>query len=198
MLHDNTQDTLRSRLADSSDRRVQRTRALLFEAYRALRDDDGAPITVSAVVERAGVTRSSFYTHFRGVEELAAATLTDYMDALVETARASVISGESKREVSHSVFLKLSRFLGAHRDTYGAMLVEGGAFAKSLAQAMVELNLGTLRTRDELYGHPDVTAQFFAGGVITVLSWWLRTEPAMSPEALAQALIDVTPRDFKD
>ena len=54
--------------------------------------------------------------------------------------------------MSQSVFLELSRFLGAHRDTYGALLVDGGAFAKSLAQTMVELNLGTLRTRDELHG----------------------------------------------
>lgn len=76
MPHDNTQDTLRSRLTDSRDRRVQRTRAPLFDAYRALRDDAGALINVSAVDERTSFTRSSVYTHFRVADVFTATPLT--------------------------------------------------------------------------------------------------------------------------
>ena len=44
-----------------------------MQAYRQLMDEDVTrPVTVTAVVRRAGVTRSSFYAHFTGADDLAA------------------------------------------------------------------------------------------------------------------------------
>lgn len=194
------QADLRSRRVDSRDRRVQRTRASLVEAYRGLLDEE-PPVTVSAVVERAGVTRSSFYAHFAGLDELAVAALTDRIGGLVASARAAVLAGGSTRTVNERVFLELARFLDAHRDTYGALLVGGGAFADSLVRTFADLNLETLHTRARLHADPEVTAHFFAGGIITVLSWWLQSDgedDSRTPEDLARALIDVAPRDFAD
>lgn len=108
-----------------------------------------------------------------------------------------MISGDAMRDVSQGVFLKFHGF-SAYTATPTGRCLSRGRRRKVTRRDHGRAQPRNAATRDELYGHPDVTAQSFAGGVITELSWWLRTEPAMSPEALAQALIDVTPRDFKD
>jgi AcrR family transcriptional regulator len=54
-----------------NDRRVQRTRRLLHEAFISLILERGYnAVTIRDVVERAGVGRSTFYTHFADLEEV--------------------------------------------------------------------------------------------------------------------------------
>jgi AcrR family transcriptional regulator len=54
-----------------NDRRVQRTRRLLHEAFISLILERGYnAVTIRDVVQRAGVGRSTFYTHFGDLEEV--------------------------------------------------------------------------------------------------------------------------------
>jgi AcrR family transcriptional regulator len=56
---------------NADDRRVQRTRRLLHEAFISLILERGYDaVTIRDVVERAGVGRSTFYTHFADLEEV--------------------------------------------------------------------------------------------------------------------------------
>jgi AcrR family transcriptional regulator len=53
------------------DRRVQRTHKLLLDAFISLILERGYnAVTIGDVVQRAGVGRSTFYTHFADLEEL--------------------------------------------------------------------------------------------------------------------------------
>ncbi|MBQ9059217.1 MAG: TetR/AcrR family transcriptional regulator C-terminal domain-containing protein [Atopobiaceae bacterium] len=58
----------------STDRRSVRTRSALVEALadEALSVGDLGRVTVTAVAERAGLTRRSFYTHFKDIPDLVA------------------------------------------------------------------------------------------------------------------------------
>jgi AcrR family transcriptional regulator len=67
------QRELRARMADSPNQRARQTRAALVEAYEALAAEPGVRISVSAVVERATVNRTTFYAHFSNLTALAAA-----------------------------------------------------------------------------------------------------------------------------
>ena len=61
----------RGRSNASNDRRVERSRRLLREALRELiQEKRFDEITVQNVLDRAGVARSTFYAHFRCVEDL--------------------------------------------------------------------------------------------------------------------------------
>src|SRR6267154_677520 len=58
------------------DRRVQRTRALLLDAFVALMIERGyEKLTVQHLLDQAGVGRATFYAHFRSKEELLACSI---------------------------------------------------------------------------------------------------------------------------
>lgn len=199
MKAESKQDDLRIRRVVSEDRRVLKTRERLVEAYRAILDEKpGGPMTVIEVARRAGVTRSSFYAHFSGVDDLAATALSEFHETVVALARTEVREGQSKNEVNRRVILEIASFVAAHRDTYGALLTRNEGFARTVADTFAEQVLVTLRTRERVHADPEVTAQYMAAGLIGVLSWWLDSGDARSPEDLATALIAITPPDFTD
>ncbi len=54
-----------------TDRRVQRTQALLQDALLALIEEKGyAAITVQDILDRANLGRSTFYMHYRDKDDL--------------------------------------------------------------------------------------------------------------------------------
>ncbi|MEV4577546.1 TetR/AcrR family transcriptional regulator, partial [Nonomuraea jabiensis] len=75
----------RDRKSDLSDPRVRRTQAALQRTLIDLvQDGDLSRISVADVAERAGVSRSTFYDHYRDVHELAEAACTTMIDDLIE------------------------------------------------------------------------------------------------------------------
>ena len=62
--------------AEPMDPRVRRTRSLLQESFRALiREKRFSAISVQDITEQATINRATFYAHYSGKEELAAAVL---------------------------------------------------------------------------------------------------------------------------
>ncbi len=58
-------------MKDKHDRRSQRTRQLLSEAFvQLLREKGYSAITVSDIIERADIGRSTFYSHYRDKDDL--------------------------------------------------------------------------------------------------------------------------------
>src|SRR6266498_3845057 len=70
--------------ASTGDRRVRRTRASLQRALIELvAEQDLSEIGVADVVDRADVSRSTFYDHYRDVHELAEAACASMIDDLL-------------------------------------------------------------------------------------------------------------------
>src|SRR5215472_15929464 len=75
--------TRKSSSAPTGDRRVRRTQATLQRTLIALvAERDLSQITVADVADRADVSRSTFYDHYRDVHELAEAACTSMLDDL--------------------------------------------------------------------------------------------------------------------
>jgi AcrR family transcriptional regulator len=73
--------TRKSGSAPPGDRRVRRTQATLQRALIGLVGErDLSRITVADVADRADVSRSTFYDHYRDVHELAEAACTSMLD----------------------------------------------------------------------------------------------------------------------
>jgi len=73
-----------NRRASTGDRRVRRTRASLQRALIELvAEQDLSEIGVADVVDRADVSRSTFYDHYRDVHELAEAACASMIDDLL-------------------------------------------------------------------------------------------------------------------
>src|SRR6516225_379985 len=73
--------TRKSSNAPPGDRRVRRTQATLQRALIDLvQGQDLSQISVADVADRADVSRSTFYDHYRDVHELAEAACTSMLD----------------------------------------------------------------------------------------------------------------------
>ncbi len=184
-------------MVDNGDPRVMRTRRRLVDAYRALLDEnDGRRITVTSVAARAGVTRSSFYAHFTGTGDLAVTALGEFIETVIAFARDAVREGGSKREVNEHATLEMVRFIDRRRDEYGELLAHDADFLRAFEEAFARSALRSLLARAPVLGDPEVTARYAAAGTVSVISWWLRENIELTPEALAHELILAFPIDF--
>ncbi len=170
------------------DVRVLRTqRALGHALVELMLTQEFDAITVQDVLDRAGVGRSTFYSHFRNKDDLLLSDAERFLD-LLETHFDSV-AGQSPRVAPIAE-------LFAHVQTYAA-------FAEALErsgrqEAVFALFLGHLAktierrlallapAEDALPLSREMTARVFAAAAIEMLKWWLDRRPALTAEQLDQ------------
>ncbi|GAA3594340.1 TetR/AcrR family transcriptional regulator C-terminal domain-containing protein [Nonomuraea rosea] len=101
------------------DPRVRRTQAALQRTLIDLVQDHDLPrISVADVAERAGVSRSTFYDHYRDVHELAEAACTTMIDDLVE-AIPEPGTGDTTADTLLTFFAHLAEHAGLYRSVLG-------------------------------------------------------------------------------
>jgi AcrR family transcriptional regulator len=155
-----------AKIPNSQDRRVQQTNTRLREAFISLVRERGyEAVAIRDVVERAGVGRSTFYTHFGDLEELHEQWLKDFS--------AQSNAGRPLLDFAHS-------FLEHAKDRRGAWhglgRKRGGASIQRrfrqhlLALAQAEVKQIVPRQRPAVI---DATSRYLAGGFAEVLFWWI-------------------------
>jgi AcrR family transcriptional regulator len=173
------------------DRRVRRTRATLQGALVGLvEEQDLSQISVADVVERAEVSRSTFYDHYRDVHELAEAACTSMIDDLIgvvlalDPARANP-SGppEDPDPPLTAFFAHFAEHAGLYRSLLGptgsARVIEHvrlrtTAAAHSSGQLPATNDAPPPDTADPSGIPHDVPAAFVAGALIGVATDWLQ------------------------
>ena len=80
----------RTSQTNAADPRCVRSRELLREAFAAdlMAQGDLAAVTVTSVSDRAGLTRRTFYAHYRDIADLVAEVENETLQDVVELARA--------------------------------------------------------------------------------------------------------------
>ncbi|MCB0210328.1 MAG: TetR/AcrR family transcriptional regulator [Anaerolineae bacterium] len=174
------------------DRRIQRTRQLLHNALLELIIEQGYDtITVQNIIDRANVGRSTFYAHYRDKEDLLVSGMDDLIYSLswdIEILPVADGEAESRRYILSA--LSLFRHTQEHFELYKAMVGGQGIdivfkaththFCRSM-QAQIERLVpdgGTLSVP------PAIMAQYLAGALLTLLTWWLDNQMLYSPEQM--------------
>ena len=171
----------------TADRRTARTRSALLHAFIGLLLTEGFEhITVAALVERANVGRSTFYTHFRGRDDILRESLTGPSLPLA-------------RLVGHALepeaLLHMIRHFQQNR-RLGRAFAQGSLrrlWVKRLAE-MIEPEVGALARRlraRPLLPMPLVALQLAEVQVALVVHGLVSREP-LAAEAMAHALIALT------
>ncbi|MCB9078807.1 MAG: TetR/AcrR family transcriptional regulator [Anaerolineaceae bacterium] len=174
------------------DRRVQRTRQLLHNALLALIAEQGyETITVQNIIDRANVGRSTFYAHYQDKEDLLVSELDDLIYSLswdVETL--PVTDGEKESHRYTLSTLALFRHTQEHFSLYKAMVGGQGIdvvfktththFCRSI-QAQIEQLVPDGGTPSV---PPAIMAQYLAGALLTLLTWWLDNHMPYPPEQM--------------
>ncbi len=173
-------------LDKKEDQRVRRTRDRLGDALvELLVQKPFDDITVQDVLDRAGVSRSTFYTHYRDKNDL---FLTDAEEFFEGMATALSRFGDKSERIAP--VQELSAHIAEVRPFYNA-LVESGRmhdvmelgqehFARGIEQRLNEIP----RARTIPSDRRGAIAHGLAGSLFSLLAWWVQHGMTMSPEEM--------------
>jgi AcrR family transcriptional regulator len=154
---------------------------LLSEALvQLIQEKDYSSITVSDIIERANVGRSTFYAHYQDKDDL----FLDQLDRVIEFLSQDTSEGE---ELPFFPSLGLFRHVGDHFELYKALVWSSGMdlltkhLQKSLSQR-VELELKNSELEYEV--PVPILANFLTGSFLSLLKWWLENKRIYSPEQM--------------
>jgi AcrR family transcriptional regulator len=178
-----TTATVRIESPPGDDRRVRRTRQALVQALVELTlEKRYDAITIQNLLDRADVGRSTFYSHYRGKDDL---LLKSFEGMLLMLDRSMDRDGPSKR-------------VAPVRELFAHIGGEARTFERALSRARVidrQYQLGiqvlsrTIERRIVERGatsavHAGVQARALAGAVIALLRWWIDHDTPYTPEQI--------------
>jgi AcrR family transcriptional regulator len=179
----------RMKVPESTDRRVVRTRAALRDALISLIIERGwDEVVIQDICERAGIGRSTFYTHFADKEELLVVGFDDLRRMLRQS---------SKAAAGGATAFRFTRGLLEHahenRRLFRALVGKRSnqTVQKRFLQLIVELTEEELADKLGEGAHREVTAHFLAGALFQLTIWWLEVRKPLHPadlDALFQRL----------
>lgn len=167
----------------SVDRRVTRTRNALGDALiELMQEKPFEDVTVQQVLERAGVSRSTFYQHYSGKDDLFMSDVEEFFGMM-----ASLL--ERKKERSNRVvpvaemlahFGEMGEFLRALHESgklHDVMEMGRGLFARGIERRLVNLSSGRAISGNKRAA----LAEALAGGFIALASWWIDRGKGITP-----------------
>jgi AcrR family transcriptional regulator len=170
---------------DKQDRRSQRTRRLVSSAMtELLREKRYDVITVQDLLDRAGIGRSKFYTHYFDKEDV----LASLSEEMLQLFRQQL----SQRDAGQGIIpsLELFRHVQENHQFFQAMLRgHAGDVLWETGQVLLSRNIEqALTTACAEKGSPSVplpvVAQYLAGAFGSLLKWWLEAEMPYPPEQM--------------
>ena len=174
------------RLAPSkkkTDARVRRTRDALGDALIALMQEKPFDtITVQDVLDRAHVSRSTFYTHYSDKDDLLMSDADEFFEAL---SLALSLHGDKSDRVFpvREFFTHLSDV-----QPFFKALVKSGKYQENMELARGHFARGIERRLSELPRSKDIPANQLpaiavahAGALLSLLAWWLDRGMRESP-----------------
>ena len=170
------------------DRRVQKTRQVLYEAFDALIvEKNFDAIAVRELLERANVGRSTFYAHYRGKEELLVGRLHDVIGSRASASPA----GSERHERILSFSLPILDHVDRHRRSVKRAMDRRGQAV--LHEHLRRVIAGTIHDalevnrevrREPANGMPHaLLVQFLSSTFVVVFTWWLESGSGLTPTA---------------
>jgi AcrR family transcriptional regulator len=161
------------------DARVQRTRLMLLNALRTLLMERGYErLTIQSILERAGVGRATFYTHFESKDDLLAAS--------VEGLRGWLTQEAMRRPPERlAVSLPLFEHFDGHRSVYRCTIgrrgeVTVGRMMRRMLRDLMRDDIAAAASPQNS-AQVELTTEYVVGALWATVVWWMTTEPGLSP-----------------
>ncbi|MDF2938354.1 MAG: transcriptional regulator, TetR family [Paenibacillaceae bacterium] len=182
------------------DRRQQKTREAIFEAFRSvLSSKSYTKITVQDIITEANIGRSTFYSHFETKDDLLKEMCTDLFGHIFSESLNTEATHDFSLEVGNPSSM-ITHILYHLRDNKknitGILASESGAlFLRFFKQYLSELIVGHL-LEDVKRKHKGVPDDFLvnhiAGSFVEMVQWWIKNSMSHPPEELAAYFLAVT------
>lgn len=167
------------------DKRTQRTRSALLDSLTSLMTLHGyRSISIDTLLRQARVARSTFYSHFRGKDDLLRQNVR----------RLGALAVEERGDLSSAQrLLRFSRAFYAHvyenRRLYLSLSRDpdrGAVVFRQMREVLADIARNEFRKADAQQS-PDVVesaVQFFVGAQWSVLAWWLERRPGLDADTV--------------
>ena len=180
------------------DRRIMRTRKLLWEALIALiQEKDYSEITIQDIADRANVNRVTFYLHYRDKQDLLVRSVEVIFEELA--ARTTPLTGDAFRlDVPPEGMTMVYQYIAENARFYRIILGKNGIpfvvdrFRKYLAGLTMQ-RFRMVASSDRPGPIPlEIVAEYAAGSIIGLISWWLENDQPIPPEQFAYQTLLLT------
>ena len=176
---------------NKTDLRIQRTQKAIIDAFYELLDEKSfGSITVIDICDRALINRGTFYTHFEDKYQLLDKCISDVMYGLHEQVKQA--HGENDLITYYNEVMALGiNYLAQHRRRLRTIILKADSalvfdkvheilthnIVNRLSKAKPKAGMGKVPA--------DILAEFFAGGIISLIKWWLLEEPNYTEDQTA-------------
>ena len=173
------------------DLRVQRTKKAILDTFFSLLEEKHfSNITIIDICEKALINRGTFYTHFEDKNQLLEKIVYDMMmnfDAEVDK-----VHGDSDMVVYYNDMFDVSLgFIYENRARIKTLVTKADeSILFNQVHAIIKNNImkkvGRLPATTEVT--LEILAEFFAGGLIQVIEWWVTTDCVVPAEKIKDEL----------
>jgi len=195
------------------DRRKLRTKKQLKESLFQLILEKGYDlVTIEDITERANLGRTTFYLHFRDKEQLLLQSIDSIAVDLIKQIDPSLLSFTSenleykrKNLISMPVTL-VFKHASENANLYKIILRGEGAFKISnrfrtiINEAAIQIM--SIRIKElginQLKLPVEVLANFFAGSLLTLVTWWLENNQPYPAEDMAEMYRELVMNGFSN
>lgn len=194
------------RQGNPDDPRSTRTRQMLISTYERQLATGNRTKSVAALTRAAGVSRSAFYCHFEGVEDVAVAALREFLDGFGSEITDGEDPGASNvganqpdlpaKSADTASIRELVEYIHQHRALCATALVADElppAYAELRSTLIEHITLAISRVSDgETETNPAHAATFLVGGIMSLLVTWL-THPGETPDEITSTIHTMLP-----
>jgi len=181
-----------------NDRRILRTRKLLWEALIAIiQEKEYSEITIQDIADRANVNRVTFYLHYRDKQDLLEKSVEVIFNEL--NSKIKPLSGENFRlDIPPEGMTLVYQYIAENAKFYRIILGENGIpflvnrFRKLLSELAIQRF--QLVAKQESKGRIplEIVAQYAAGSIIGLINWWLENDMPIPPEEFSHQTLLLT------
>jgi AcrR family transcriptional regulator len=185
-----------------TDRRIHRTKRMLKEALFALILEKGYDgVTVEDITQKADLGRTTFYLHYRDKEDLLLKSIDAIADDLIgQISHTNLFSGEVDPIISFIEMQKLNpvslvfQHAAENASLYQIILRGGSAttaagrfreIIRTAAKAFFGVHLKQTGSVNQPEIPLDVLANYYAGSLLSLVTWWLENGMPYPPEQMA-------------
>ena len=152
-----------------------RSRKMIRESFlELLKEKDISKITVTDIVNKADLNRSTFYAHYMDVRAITEEMENEVIDKMIEILKKFEFKNFFNNPTP--LLLEVSRFLESNQDTYKILLKvnEAETFLKKLKNEFAKYMMSDTDIPEYLKDSKMVNLRisYFAGGIINMYQDW--------------------------
>jgi len=181
------------------DRRQQKTRDAIFEAFSTLLSSKSyTKITIQEIIDEANIGRSTFYSHFETKDDLLKEMCTDlfshvFSESLdTEKTHDFSLAGDNPGSMFTHILYHLR---DNKKNIVGILTCESGElFLRFFKQYLNELIIQHLLIgveRKNTTTPEDFLVNHISGSFVEMVQWWIKNNMKQSPEELARYFLSV-------